>query len=197
MIYGLGPRARRVFTALHGRIASGEWLPGTKLPSHRDLAVEFGVAPLTMRQVLAELEAEGLVSREVGRGTFVREANGPAILIIEHESTIGDFLGDYIARAGYRSLLASQLTDALTILANDEGIALVLCHVGAPATPDGAEIIRVIRTRRPRLPLAAVVADVRDLTELFGTVDWPLLILPRPINLGLLDDLLRLIAPRR
>jgi len=197
MIYGLGPRAQRVFTTLHGRIASGEWLPGTKLPSHRDLAVEFGVAPLTVRQVLAELEAQGVVSRQVGRGTFVREASSPAILIIEHESTMGDFLGDYIVRAGYRSLLASQLADALVILANDQGIALVICHIGAPTVQDGAEIIRVIRARCAQLPLAAIVADVRDLEELFGTAEWPLLILPRPINLGLLDDLLRLITPRR
>ena len=80
MIYGLGPRARRVFTALRDRITRGDWAPGAKLPSHRDLAVEYGVAPLTMRQVLAQLEEVGLVSRRSGRGTFVREAGGPANL---------------------------------------------------------------------------------------------------------------------
>src|SRR3712207_8185736 len=43
--------------------SSGELPPGTKLPAHTELAQQFGVAPLTMRQVLARLEARGLVSR--------------------------------------------------------------------------------------------------------------------------------------
>ena len=55
MIYGFGPRARRVYTVLRDRIARGDWVPGEKLPSHRELAAELGVAPLTVRQVLALL----------------------------------------------------------------------------------------------------------------------------------------------
>src|SRR3954454_6017646 len=109
MIYGLGPRARRVFTALHDRIVRGDWPPGTQLPPHRELAVEFGVAPMTMRQVLGQLEEQGLVSRQVGRGTFVRDAIGPAILIVEDGTAIGSFLSEYVQRAGYRPLMGRQL----------------------------------------------------------------------------------------
>jgi DNA-binding transcriptional regulator YhcF (GntR family) len=196
MIYGLGPRARRVFTSLHARIVGGDWMPGTKLPSHRDLAVEFGVAPMTMRQVLAQLEEQGLVSRQVGRGTFVRETNAPAILIIGHDRTLGAFLAEYIGRAGYRSVLARQLTDALTILANDQTIVLALCDLEALGAHDGAEIMRRLRARRPFLPLAAMVAALGAVEDLFGTGAWPLHILPKPITLGLLDDLLRLVTPQ-
>jgi DNA-binding transcriptional MocR family regulator len=57
LIYALRPRARRVYTALRATILSGERIPGDKLPSHLNLAVEYGVAPLTLRQVLAQLEA--------------------------------------------------------------------------------------------------------------------------------------------
>src|SRR5919199_1679547 len=71
MIYRLGPRARRVYLALRDRIARGELGAGSQLPSHRALAIEFGVAPLTVRQVLSHLEDQGLVSRQPGRGTFV------------------------------------------------------------------------------------------------------------------------------
>src|SRR3954469_6626697 len=98
MIYGLGPRAQRVFTVLRDRISRGDWEPGTRLPSHRELAVEFGVAPLTMRQVLAQLEEQGLVSRQVGRGTFVRKTSLPSVLIVEHDATMGAFLADYIGQ---------------------------------------------------------------------------------------------------
>src|SRR5688572_18977325 len=98
MIYGFGPRARRVYTVLHDRIARGDWAPGEKLPSHRELATELGVAPLTVRQVLAQLEEQGLVSRQVGRGTFVREAASPGILVIGADATMGGFLSEYVKR---------------------------------------------------------------------------------------------------
>src|SRR3954463_16741563 len=113
MIYGLGPRAQRVFTVLRDRISRGDWEPGVRLPSHRELAVGFGVAPLTMRQVLAQLQEQGLVSRQVGRGTFVREASVPSVVIVEDDATMGAFLADYIRRSGYRSLLAGDLEEAL------------------------------------------------------------------------------------
>jgi DNA-binding transcriptional regulator YhcF (GntR family) len=190
MIYGLGPRARRVFTALRDHIARGDWMPGTKLTSHRDLAVEFGVAPLTMRQVLAQLEEVGLVSRRPGRGTFVREAGSPAVLIVEGEPTLKMFLADYLGRAGYRVLTARGF------VADDQAIALVLYDLAAPTVHDGLAGLRALRSRRPRLPIAAIVADVDELRPLFGTAEWPLHVLPRPIDLGLLDELLGLVRPR-
>lgn len=82
---------------------------GTKLPSHRDLAVELGVAPLTMRQVLSHLEDEGLVSRQVSRGTFVREASRPVVLVIASGPTLRAFLADYTGRAGYRLVHPANL----------------------------------------------------------------------------------------
>jgi len=196
MIYGLGPRARRVFTALHDRIVRGDWPPGTQLPPHRELAIEFGVAPMTMRQVLAQLEEQGLVSRQVGRGTFVREWSSPSVLVLGPGKTMDAFLADYIGRAGYRSLLANQLAEALTILERGEETVLVLCDLERPAVQNGAEIMRALRARHPRLPIAALAAAPGDIVDLFGTAEWPLHILPKPVNLGLLDELLRLIATR-
>jgi DNA-binding FadR family transcriptional regulator len=46
--------------------------PGAKLPTERQLAAELGVTRTMIRHALATLEAEGRVSREVGRGTFLR-----------------------------------------------------------------------------------------------------------------------------
>jgi GntR family transcriptional regulator len=47
--------------------------PHDKLPTERDLADEFSLSRLTVRQVLARLESEGWVYREQGSGTFVSE----------------------------------------------------------------------------------------------------------------------------
>lgn len=54
-------------------IRSGKLPPGTRLPTHRQLAAEHGLALATASRVYTELEAMGLVSGETGRGTFVRE----------------------------------------------------------------------------------------------------------------------------
>jgi DNA-binding transcriptional MocR family regulator len=58
-------------------IRSGRLPPGTRLPTHRQLATEQGLALVTASRVYAELEGMGLVSGETGRGTFVRETSLP------------------------------------------------------------------------------------------------------------------------
>jgi DNA-binding FadR family transcriptional regulator len=56
---------------LRRRIASGAWSIGSQAPTERALSDEFGVARNTVRRALRDLEADGLVHRRVGRGTFV------------------------------------------------------------------------------------------------------------------------------
>ena len=47
---------------------------GARLPTERQLALELGVSRSAIRHAMALLQAEGHVSREVGRGTFLRDA---------------------------------------------------------------------------------------------------------------------------
>src|SRR5688500_4920434 len=107
-IYNLGPRAQRVYAALRERISRGELVAGTKLPPHTELAAAYGIAPLTMRHVLAHLEAEGLVSREHGRGTFVRAQLTPAVLIADDDAGMRALLQEYVTRAGYRPIAVAS-----------------------------------------------------------------------------------------
>jgi DNA-binding FadR family transcriptional regulator len=52
---------------------------GARLPTERQLALDLGVSRSAVRHALAVLQAEGRVSREVGRGTFLRlgDPDGP------------------------------------------------------------------------------------------------------------------------
>ncbi len=59
---------RHLIDLIHEKLA-----PHDKLPTERDLADEFSLSRLTVRQVLARLESEGWVYREQGSGTFVGE----------------------------------------------------------------------------------------------------------------------------
>ncbi len=53
------------------QIQQGAYPPGARLPSERELALEFGVSRITARQALQELIQDGLTYSRVGKGTFV------------------------------------------------------------------------------------------------------------------------------
>jgi len=60
----------RVKSHLMNKLQSGAYRPGMMLPKERELAVSLGVAPGTLRQALREIEADGLIRRVRGQGTF-------------------------------------------------------------------------------------------------------------------------------
>ena len=67
-----GPRYLAIVEALADDFAAGQLPHGTRLPTHRDLAESLGVTVGTVSRAYAEAARRGLVSGEVGRGTFVR-----------------------------------------------------------------------------------------------------------------------------
>ncbi|RKN37994.1 GntR family transcriptional regulator [Streptomyces hoynatensis] len=57
---------------LRGRITSGAWEPGHRLPSEEELKQQYRKGGPTVRQALDVLLLEGLIDKRHGRGTFVR-----------------------------------------------------------------------------------------------------------------------------
>lgn len=51
--------------------------PGERLPPERQLSETLGISRGELRKAMTALEAEGIVERHVGRGTFVRDATAP------------------------------------------------------------------------------------------------------------------------
>ena len=58
------------------KIMSGEYQPGQRLPSVRELAADAAVNPNTMQRALTELEREGLLYTQRTNGRFVSEDAG-------------------------------------------------------------------------------------------------------------------------
>lgn len=71
------PAYRQAADDLRKRIKAGEWAAGKKLPSIRELAAEYEIAPQTVQNVLRELRQENLVSAQQGRGFYVRDPSRP------------------------------------------------------------------------------------------------------------------------
>jgi GntR family transcriptional regulator len=66
------PKYARVIGELQRRIDSGEYAPGSLLPSEHQLAGEFAVARPTVVRALRVLRQEGWIETEQGKGSFVR-----------------------------------------------------------------------------------------------------------------------------
>jgi len=76
-----GPRYLAFVAALEADIGSGRVKPGMRLLPQRDMAQRLDLSVGTISKAYAEAEQRGLISGEVGRGTFVQrrrpEARGP------------------------------------------------------------------------------------------------------------------------
>jgi len=59
-----------VLAQLKDYLLKGDIIPGSKLPSERELAGMFGVNRVSVREALTVLEANGMITRRVGEGTF-------------------------------------------------------------------------------------------------------------------------------
>jgi DNA-binding GntR family transcriptional regulator len=68
------PRAPflQVAAGLRAAITSGEYGPGSQLPTYQELADSWGVAVNTAKSAVAQLREEGLVVIRHGKGSFVR-----------------------------------------------------------------------------------------------------------------------------
>jgi len=105
-------RYKQLVDSLAAEIRAGRLPPGTRLPTHRQLAAREGLALVTATRVYAELGGMGLVSGETGRGTFVREASLSRDLgIDQHAAAAGmvDLNFNYPALPGQAELLRSAL----------------------------------------------------------------------------------------
>ena len=108
------PPFQQLADELRAAIAAGELAERQRLPSNRDLADEYGIAPMTAQSAMRVLRDEGLVVSLQGRGTFVQEnAQARAKENVQHRS------GDVNAMATeLRSIQATlrRLDDRLTRL---------------------------------------------------------------------------------
>ncbi len=92
-------RVQSVARELERRIIDGTYVEGEQVPTEPELASEFSVSRTTIRGAVADLQARGLVSREQGRGTFVR---GPGRVNVSMILETNMSISEVIRRSGRR-----------------------------------------------------------------------------------------------
>ncbi|MFJ8259230.1 FadR/GntR family transcriptional regulator [Peribacillus asahii] len=61
-------------------IEKGKYLPGEKLPTEMELASQFGVSRVPIREALSVLRASGVITSRQGGGSYVEESTNTALL---------------------------------------------------------------------------------------------------------------------
>jgi DNA-binding transcriptional MocR family regulator len=108
-----GPLYLAFVQALEADVQSGVLKPGTRLLPQRDMANQLGLSVGTISRAYAEAEARGLISGEVGRGTFVQRRRLPADTKLSAPSTLNLALNVPPA-TGEDELIAAVLSEILS-----------------------------------------------------------------------------------
>ncbi|WP_172119617.1 GntR family transcriptional regulator [Actinomyces faecalis] len=93
------------------RIVSGQWAPGSRIPSVRELASSAGVNPNTVQRALAELDRTGLTAAERTAGRFVT-ADG-AVLDAVRAELAAEATDAYLASIAGLGMGLDEITDLL------------------------------------------------------------------------------------
>ena len=123
-----GPRYLAIAKALAADVENGRLPPGSRLPTHRDLAYRLGVTVGTVSRAYREAQRNGLTAGEVGRGTYVRGdgddgKTGP-ILALDEARRPG--LIDFSVNLPVMGASSQAFADALAQLARTEGLDQLL-----------------------------------------------------------------------
>lgn len=114
------PPFARVKRYLKQGLADQRWPPGTRMPSEAQLVAQFGISRMTAGRALKELQAEGLIDRVQGVGSFAA-----ALHRVSSTLTIRDLQEEIEAR-GHRHRAEVQLQSverAGSDLASQLGVA--------------------------------------------------------------------------
>jgi GntR family transcriptional regulator len=110
--------------AIRTLITSGEWASGAQIPNEERLCSLLGVSRITVRHALRNLEDSGLLSREHGRGTFVRRAT-----VVAGVRGLTSFTEE-MANLGLN--VGSRLLDARIIAADADAATALEIEPGTP-----------------------------------------------------------------
>lgn len=95
-------------------VATGSLKAGDKVPTVRQIAVDTKVDPNTVNRAFAELEREGVLQTQQGRGTFVRDR--PTLNATEARRQLSQIAQRALDETRSSGYTATDLIDALNVI---------------------------------------------------------------------------------
>lgn len=95
------PMYLQIMEQVKQRVAVGEWAPGDEIPSIRQLAMDLRVSVITIKRAYLELEREGVILTQQGKGSVIAPNPGLSPQLyhaelserLEEVVRLGDLLG--------------------------------------------------------------------------------------------------------
>ncbi len=75
----------RILSDIRGRILSGEWQPGHRIPFEHELSAQYGCSRMTVNKAMSELARSGLIERRRRSGSFVKRPQSQAAILEIHD----------------------------------------------------------------------------------------------------------------
>lgn len=112
---GPEPIYAQITRQIKQQILSGALRPGDALPSIRLLARELRISVITTKRAYEDLERDGFILTQQGRGSFVAEQN-PALLREEHLKKVEDCLQGAVDTARLGGIGYDEVAETLRLL---------------------------------------------------------------------------------
>lgn len=129
-----GPRYQAIADAISDAISDGALRAGDRLPPQRDLAWRLGVTVGTVSRAYALAEQKGLLSGEVGRGTFVRDPG------VENRSRLLPLVSDVACDLGINMVCSAAhavaLREAMGAIAERDGLENLMPYMPLGGHPE-------------------------------------------------------------
>ena len=103
-----------------------------------------------------------------------------AILIVEDDALVRNYVVTQVRSLGYRTLVASDADEALAIIDQDDGIDLLFTDVIMPGLLDGRRLAMEAQARRPSLRVLYTSGYAANALFLEGRLDAAALLLAKP-----------------
>jgi GntR family transcriptional regulator len=107
------PVYRQIEDQIRMGIASGLLKPEDKLPTVRWLAVELTVNPNTVIKAYSNLERDGLLRTEQGKGTFITPTPPAAPAEPDREAKLYSLCGEFLAQAARFGFSPAEVVRAI------------------------------------------------------------------------------------
>ena len=105
----------QIYTQIKNEILNGNLQPDEALPSIRALARDLRISVITTKRAYEDLERDGFILTQPGRGSFVAEQN-PALLREEHLKKVEDCLQGAVDAARLGGIGYDEVAETLRLL---------------------------------------------------------------------------------
>lgn len=105
------PLYQQIIEQIKGRVAVGELAPGEEIPSIRQLAADLCVSVITVKRAYLELERDGVVVTQHGKGSMI--ANRPDLACRLYGEELAEHLEQAVRLAALLGLTQAELAKRL------------------------------------------------------------------------------------